>query len=368
MMMLLGCMASLVPADRPDDTAAATDSAVDTGGDSAADTGSPPDTDSTLDDPLPFCVNEWMPNNASSVATNIGYYEDWIELHNPGTELVSLAGYTVSTDRAEADPHVIETLDIEPGGFAFIWANGEEDEGEWPITLPADGGELAIYAPDGRGTVLTWGAVATDFSIARSSDCCTGDDCLGFVYQGTPGSTNVPPSTREVTALAAGSTWAYLDTGVDPGSTWNDVGFDQSNWLSGPGPLGYGDDGLGTTLGYGPDANNKYITTWYRSATSIRELDGIVSATMGIRRDDGAVVYLNGLEAFRTNMAEGPVDATTLASSSAGSYNETAYFEFPIDTSLLVAGDNLVAIEVHQHAATSSDLVMDAWLMIERVE
>ncbi len=359
MTWLLACSATIVPADDGADTSSPADT--------ASDTASPVDTGTVLDDPLPFCVNEWMPNNASSVATNIGEYADWIELHNPGAEAVSLAGFTVSTDRADADPHVIEALDLEPGGFAFLWATGEADDGEWPFTLAADGGELAIFAPDGRGTILTWGAVATDFSVARATDCCTGEDCLGFVYRGTPGSTNVPPPTREVTVLSAGSTWAYLDTGTDPGSTWNDVGFDDSAWSSGPAPLGYGDDGMATTLGYGSDANNKYITTWYRGSTSIRDLDGVVSATMGIRRDDGAVVYLNGAEAFRTNMAEGPVDASTLASSSAGSYNETAYFEFPVDTALLVEGDNLVAIEVHQHAGTSSDLVMDAWLAVERL-
>ncbi|MBM4367569.1 MAG: hypothetical protein FJ102_15260 [Deltaproteobacteria bacterium] len=363
MTWFLACSASIVPGGDPPDTSSPVDSAADTAGDTAL----PADTGTTLDDPLPFCVNEWMPSNASSVATNVGHYEDWIELHNPGTEVVSLAGYTVSTDRADDDPDAIEALDIEPGAFAFIWASGEEGEGEWPVTLAAAGGELALFAPDGRGTILTWGSVATDFSVARATDCCTGDDCLGFVYRGTPGTTNVPPSTREVTVLGAGSTWRYLDTGVDPGSTWNDVGFDDSAWASGPAPLGYGDDGMGTTLGYGSDANNKYITTWYRTTTSILDVGAVTSATVGIRRDDGAVVYLNGTEAFRTNVSEGPVDASTLASSSAGSYNETAYFEFPVDTSLLVEGDNLVAVEVHQHAATSSDLVMDAWLSVERL-
>jgi len=362
----LACSASIVPADRPDDASAP----VDTASDTATDTGPPEppvDSGTLLDDPLPFCVNELMPANASSVATRAGAYEDWIELHNPGAEAVALAGYTVSTDRDDDDPHVIEALDIEPGAFAFIWATGEEGEGEWPVKLAASGGELAMFAPDGRGTILSWGVVATDFSVARSTDCCTGDDCLGFVYRGTPGTTNVPPSTAEVAVLEAGSTWSYLDTGADPGSTWHDVGFDDSTWASGPAPLGYGDDGLGTTVGYGSDANNKHITTWYRTTTSLRDLDGVVSATMGIRRDDGAVVYLNGNEAFRTNIAEGPVDPSTLASSSVGSYNETAYFEFPVDTSLLVEGDNLVAVEVHQQAAASSDLVMDAWLVVDRL-
>ena len=35
--------------------------------------------------------------------------------------------------------------------------------------------------------------------------------------------------------------------------------------------------------------------------------------TVRVRRDDGVIVYLNGLEVFRDNMPDGPVDYSTLA-------------------------------------------------------
>jgi hypothetical protein len=71
-------------------------------------------------------------------------------------------------------------------------------------------------------------------------------------------------------------------------------------------------------------------------------------------RDDGAVVYLNGREAFRSNMPTGTVEHNTLALSSLSS--ESLFFRQDIDPGLLVAGTNVVAVEVHQASQTSSDL------------
>ena len=56
------------------------------------------------------------------------------------------------------------------------------------------------------------------------------------------------------------------------------------------------------------------------------------------------------------------------ASSSTGSYNESAYWVYPLDVAQLVSGTNTVAIEVHQHAGSSSDLVLDAYIEVETVD
>lgn len=346
-------------ADSGDTAGAVFDSADDSAPDSAV------DTHTTLDDPLPVCINEWMPSNASSARDELGAYPDWVELHNPGAEAVSLEGWTVTTDRAEAEPAVLGPLVVEPGAFALLWATGGDGEGELPVTLPSAGGELALFAPDGRGTVVTWGQAESDFAVARATDCCTGEGCLGYTYRGTPGASNVASVTTTVPVLSAGSTWRYLDTGADPGESWARPAYDDGAWASGPAPLGYGDEGLATTVGYGADANNKYITTWFRTALTVPAGLEVQAARVGVRRDDGVVVYLDGEEAFRSNMPDGAVTSTTAASSSTGSYNETAYWVYEVNSAALAAGDHVVAIEVHQHAGTSSDLVLDAYVEVD---
>lgn len=59
--------------------------------------------------------------------------------------------------------------------------------------------------------------------------------------------------------------------------------------------------------------------------------------------DDAVIVYLNGTEAFRTNLPAGPVTYTTLSSASWENQSVRAI----LDKSLLVTGNNLIAVEVH---------------------
>lgn len=85
-------------------------------------------------------------------------------------------------------------------------------------------------------------------------------------------------------------------------------------------------------------------------------LDPVV---LDIRADDGAVVYINGTEAARFNMPEGPVSQTTLAASSISSLAEVEFSDFPLDDALLVDGTNVIAVELHQAAGDSADVVLD---------
>jgi hypothetical protein len=111
-----------------------------------------------------------------------------------------------------------------------------------------------------------------------------------------------------------------------------------------------------TVVSFGPNSGAKYITTWFRHAFTVDDPKAFLTATLGLIRDDGAVVYLNGREVFRSNMPTGTIGATTLASASVGGTDESTIFETDIDPALFVAGRNVLAVEVHQNDATSSDL------------
>ena len=69
-----------------------------------------------------------------------------------------------------------------------------------------------------------------------------------------------------------------------------------------------------------------------------------------------AAVYLNGVEVFRDGNL--PDDATynTFTTSAGG---ENGLMTFTIDPLLLVDGENVLAVEVHQHSPTSSDISFD---------
>jgi hypothetical protein len=165
-----------------------------------------------------------------------------------------------------------------------------------------------------------------------------------------------PPVTVEDTLVSAGSTWKYLDNGSDQGPAWYGMTFNDGSWQSGPAELGYGDGDEATVVSYGPNSNSKYITTYFRHSFNVVDTAVYMSLSLSVLRDDGAVVYLNGAEVFRTNMPSGSISYTTQASSAVGDPNEDNYFSTSVDPSKLRNGTNVLAVEIHQRSGNSSDI------------
>jgi Bacterial protein of unknown function (DUF839) len=174
-----------------------------------------------------------------------------------------------------------------------------------------------------------------------------------------PTTSTAPPGPVTETLIAAGSTWKYHDLGQNLGTAWRAPSFNDSTWASGPAPLGYGDP-VATTVGWGNDTNNRYVTTYFRRSFAGTAAHAALS--IRLRRDDGAVIYINGVEAARSNMPTGTITNTTRPTSSVNDANETTYFTIPIGTRL-IDGTNSIAVEVHQYQANSSDLGFDLELI-----
>ena len=174
----------------------------------------------------------------------------------------------------------------------------------------------------------------------------------------------VPAARAADTILVpTGATWKYLDNGTDQGTAWRATSFNDSTWPSGLAQLGYGDGDEATTLGFGPDANNKFITTYFRRAFNVTNASLFNGVTLRLMRDDGAVVYLNGVEVWRTNMPAGSVGHLTPASVAIGGADESVFVQTTINPSLLLNGTNVLAIELHQSGGTSSDISFDLQLI-----
>jgi len=164
-----------------------------------------------------------------------------------------------------------------------------------------------------------------------------------------------PPFSRE-TLVAAGSTWRYWDEGTFPGNTWRTIGFDDTQWPAGPAQLGYGDGDEATQISYGPNSQSKYLAYYFRWSFTVTDLADFDSIDIKLVRDDGAVVYLNGAELLRSNMPSGTITASTTASSAVGGGDESQWFSSTASTEHLVAGENILAVEVHQTSGSSSDI------------
>src|SRR5262249_6063326 len=146
------------------------------------------------------------------------------------------------------------------------------------------------------------------------------------------------------------------DKGLNLGTSWTAPGYSDSTWASGRARLGYGGDGEVTILSFGPNAASKYITTYFRRGFVVTPGAVYTNFIFKLLRDDGAVIWLNGHEVFRSNMPSTPINYQTLASTTVGGLDEQTYFLTMLPATNLVAGSNVMAVEMHQAAPDSSDL------------
>lgn len=168
------------------------------------------------------------------------------------------------------------------------------------------------------------------------------------------------PVTRTV-LVGGGETWRYLDTGADLGTAWRAAGFADAGWKAGAGQLGYGDKDEATTVGFGTNAKAKFLTTYFRRTVTVADPAAFARLELKLLADDGAAVYVNGVEVARRNLPAGAT-ATTRATV-VDDVLEDTWTTIDLPVSVLVAGANTIAVEVHQATPDSPDLSFDAQLI-----
>ncbi|NND08807.1 MAG: metallophosphoesterase family protein [Saprospiraceae bacterium] len=153
-----------------------------------------------------------------------------------------------------------------------------------------------------------------------------------------------------------GSNWKYADQGYEPSAqgneTWVDSAYSDLLWSQGDAQLGYGDGDESTEIG------DTIITAYFRKIFTVADTSVHGDIYLNLIYDDGAVVYVNGSEVWRVNMPRGEISYSTFASSGS-SDNDMAS---TIITRSLVNGENIIAVEVHQRSAGSSDISFDCKL------
>ncbi|WP_346188822.1 pre-peptidase C-terminal domain-containing protein [Rubritalea halochordaticola] len=166
-----------------------------------------------------------------------------------------------------------------------------------------------------------------------------------------------PPSTTDETIFSSGASWNYKDDGSDQGTAWRQPGVTET-WPSGSAQLGYGDGDESTTL------QGSHITYYFRKEVNITNVSNITGIQFDLLYDDAAVIYINGTEVHRTSLLpSGPINYQTGTSTfSADNSTETVN----VASSLLVEGNNLIAVEIHNQNTSSSDISFDLNMLVNR--
>ncbi|RPJ28718.1 MAG: lamin tail domain-containing protein, partial [Planctomycetaceae bacterium] len=178
---------------------------------------------------------------------------------------------------------------------------------------------------------------------------------LGYTFSHWETRSTVVSSEKLV---STGSVWKYSDTGADLGAAWQQTGYADTAWPSGPAQLGYGDGDEATVVGYGGDADRRHITTYFRKSFQLTDVTRFHSLSLFLLVDDGAVAYLNGQEIARFGMPSGSIYSATPASQG----NENSFAEFQVSPDRLKSGVNTLAVEIHQSGRGSSDISFDCSL------
>lgn len=207
----------------------------------------------------------------------------------------------------------------------------------------------------GRDAVAPYSGVWSNVSPGVHELTAVGTDENGRQYVSTP--VLIAVAYR---LIPSNSVWKYLDNGSDQGTAWRELDFDDSRWASGPAQLGYGDGDEATEI-YGGPSGNFFITTYFRRELWVDNPSRFTNLVLQVLRDDGAVVYINGVEAARYNMPAGPVAYTTLANTATD--DGTVFYDANVSPSLLRPGRNVIAVEVHQSSSTSTDVSFDLQLL-----
>ncbi len=184
---------------------------------------------------------------------------------------------------------------------------------------------------------------------------CTHTDANGHPSLASAESSfNFGPSSSVVTLIGLDATtqWRYNQTEADPAG-WKDPDFNADGWPSGAALFYVENSAL-------PDTKRTPLslgrTTYYfRTEFDFPYNPDEVTLHLQHIVDDGLVVYLNGTPIYRVSMPESGVTYSTLATYTVG--DAIAEGPFDIHTSALVQGRNVLAVEVHQCAAGSTDIV-----------
>lgn len=231
-----------------------------------------------------------------------------------------------------------------------------------PSTVPVDTEGLCQVSLACEGNILDGPKTPCALTVRGEDGAIEYEGVAGVELRGRSSLSFPKPQyaveLREFTELPLwpGATWRYTDNSRTLGRTWREPDYDDSDWSVGAAPLGAGQPYLQTELD--PEAVTTYLRTSFQLFADPSAIDKV---TLGLMRNDGVAVYLNGVEIARDNL---PTFATasTLATTPISPTDSVLWMSIDVDPLLFVSGENVLAVELHQADLDTADLRFDAYV------
>ncbi|NOT37628.1 MAG: T9SS type A sorting domain-containing protein [Saprospiraceae bacterium] len=248
-------------------------------------------------------INEVSSTNNNVLKDEDGSCPDWIELYNAGSTSIDLENWSLS-DSKNIGKWIFPKIILGPKNYSIIFASGKNRR-----------------VVDNSSNIHHWETVIMD------------DD-----------------------------EWAYFVGDKEPPIDWNTLDFNTVSWNKGKGGFGYGDNDDGTVL---PAST---LSVYYRKNFTIVQADKILSAILNMDYDDSFIAYINGVEVARNNITGSvvPYNGKPITDHEAAMYTggkpESFELQPELIKSLVKDGNNVIAVQVNNIDASSSDLTARTWL------
>ncbi len=238
-------------------------------------------------------INEVQSSNTFTIYDHTGDTPDWVEIYNADDHAIDLENFGLSDKSDNPFKWSFPSVTIPPAGHLIVFASG-----------------LDLKSP-----VLFWHTI-----------------------------------------IEMGDEWRYHLPKSEPASAWRSTGFNDSGWQTGPSGFGYGDNDDATII-------EPTMSVFIRKTFVIADKENVSQAYLHIDFDDAFVAYINGIEIARDNIGN-PGDQTAYNAPANNYDHEAKMYQggypdaFLINdiSDMLNDGENVIAIQIHNHNITSSDL------------
>jgi hypothetical protein len=298
---------------------------------------------------------------------------DWFVLTKEDTSSI----YTAPKSQLDATNNIlltfVQTLAFKKPSGADISPSGNE------IVVRQENFAQIFTRTNGQSISSAFSGTAISIPVVGTANGEPNGEAIGFDYYGggyftlsdseptgvqplyyfARTSFDGPTPPRVLVPLAAN--WKYLANGSDQGAAWQIPAFNDASWSSGAAQFGFGNSNSQTVVNYGANANNKFITTYFRQKFVATNVNRLANLTLKLAVDDGALVYLNGSPLTNLNLNFGAASATP-ATAMTFALRDT-WQSFSVDPKLLAEGTNTIAAEVHLAAVTATNMAFDLQLI-----
>ncbi|MGK0185343.1 MAG: hypothetical protein ACI9R3_001119 [Verrucomicrobiales bacterium] len=306
-------------------------------------------------------INEIHYNGEPNTALN-----EFVELHNTGAEAVDLSGWVLDDGIAYAFP---DGATIAAGGYLVVAENPASVAGSiGPYTGNLSGDSDQIVIRDAGGMKIDEVNYKSEFPWPIGADGSGAsmeliNPALDNDLSGAWRSSLVPGKQTELMLLArssAGWRWRKGDSEAsDPVTAWRDPAFAEDGaWVEAQLPIGFGgvnDMTFNTTI---EGMQGDYTSVYLRGSFVVAP--GEVPQRLEVRHagDDGAIIWINGVEVTRRQMADGeiPFDETADSTRNEGTWLEDLHEDA---SSFVVEGSNTIAVHLFNSSIGGSDLGID---------